>query len=132
MNGNIVLIPILAPFIGGIVTLIIPRKVRLVRELLSIIILIASLIVSIQIFIHTKMFGSIPISADLMGTHLDLLATPLSSFILLAAVFLALLVCIYSITMMRDTPRVNQYYTYSLWAITSSAIPKRDRSPSIP
>jgi len=122
MNGNIVLIPILAPFIGGIVTLIIPRKVRLVRELLSIIILIASLIVSIQIFIHTKMFGSIPISANLMGTHLDLLATPLSSFILLAAVFLALLVCIYSITMMRDTPRVNQYYTYSLWAITSSAI----------
>ena len=122
MNGNIVLIPIIAPFIGGIVTLIIPRKVRLVRELLSIIILIASLIVSIQIFIHTKMFGSIPISANLMGTHLDLLATPLSSFILLAAVFLALLVCIYSITMMRDTPRVNQYYIYFLWAITSSAI----------
>lgn len=115
MNSNILLMPILIPFIGGIITLFIPKKIKIAKELLTLAVLLVCLISSIQIFLHT--FGG----NRLWATNY-LVATPLSSFILLAAMVLSLLVTIAFAFNKYWQLAKGHFYTYSLWAITATAI----------
>jgi NADH:ubiquinone oxidoreductase subunit 5 (subunit L)/multisubunit Na+/H+ antiporter MnhA subunit len=107
---NILLYPIILPFIAGIFCLLTPKKVR---ETLAIIGSLSTFGLTIWFF-----FGKIP--------HYRLLTTgyfrfdSLSSFVLVAIGLFGFLITLYSLRYMAGKSRLREYYTYLLWTIGSS------------
>jgi formate hydrogenlyase subunit 3/multisubunit Na+/H+ antiporter MnhD subunit len=120
---KILLIPVLLPLIAGFVMLFLPKKIRLLSKVITLIISAFVFVKSIQIFAlgPANYTWSIFQKGDL---ELDLLlsAKPLGAFILMFAMGFGLLITLYSLKSMARAKRgVNLYYGAILLAIGGSA-----------
>jgi len=120
MDASILIWIISLPFIVGVITLLIPEKVRGVREALSLAATIACFIMSILIFAGRELVfvrDWIP----QLGINFSLRAYPLSSFILIFIYLFGLLTSFYSLRFMWGKKRLREYYAYILFTVGASA-----------
>ncbi|MDH4196705.1 MAG: complex I subunit 5 family protein, partial [Candidatus Aminicenantes bacterium] len=102
--------PILVPAAAAILVLLIPRGVKLVREVLSV---AASLVV---LYLGFALFGvkTLEFRRPWLGLGIDfeLRLYHFSAFILLALAGFLVLIVLYSTVKMRASPRIREYYAY--------------------
>ena len=103
---NMLLYPIVLPFLIGIICLILPRKFKGAIETLAIFGSLLTFALTISIFL----MASQPASEYLMLDNL-------SRFILLAIGLFGFLITLYSLKFMTANSRLNEYYGYILWTI---------------
>jgi NADH-quinone oxidoreductase subunit L len=104
------LLPILLPAVLTVVLLLIPRGVRLLRELLAV---GGSGVLLYYAFVFFSV-KNLDLSIPWLGLGLDfeLRLFQFSSFILLALAGFLLLIAIFSTVKMKNEPRVREYYAY--------------------
>jgi NADH-quinone oxidoreductase subunit L len=104
------LLPILLPTVLAVVLLLIPRGVRLLRELLAV---AGSGVLVYYAFVFFSV-KNLDLSIPWLGMGLDfeLRLFQFSAFILLALAGFLLLIAIFSTIKMKDEPRVREYYAY--------------------
>jgi len=113
--------PIVVPAVAGFLCLLIPRKVRIAREVLAVAATLWTFLLTTQIFRGGERFlqqdwlklGTLAVSFDLSASHL-------SSFVLMFIGFFGLAVASYSATYMFKSPAGNRYYAYLLWAVAAA------------
>jgi len=102
--------PILVPAAAAILVLLVPRGVKLVREVLSV---AASLVV---LYLGFSLFGvkTLEFRRPWLGLGIDfeLRLYHFSAFILLALAGFLVLIVLYSTVKMRTSPRIREYYAY--------------------
>jgi len=102
--------PILVPAAAAILVLLVPRGVKLVREILAV---AASLVV---LYLGFALFGvkSLEFRRPWLGLGVDfeLRLYHFSAFILLALAGFLVLIVLYSTVKMRNSPRIREYYAY--------------------
>ncbi|HEA46848.1 MAG TPA: NADH-quinone oxidoreductase subunit L [bacterium] len=108
---NILLYPIILPFIIGIFCLLTPKKVR------ETLVIIGSLLT----FGLTVWFFFGKIAPDRLPTTGYFRFDSLSSFVLLAIGLFGFLITLYSLKYMAGKNRLREYYTYLLWTIGASS-----------
>jgi formate hydrogenlyase subunit 3/multisubunit Na+/H+ antiporter MnhD subunit len=122
MIPNILLVPVLLPMAVGLITFLFPRKDRWVRGILAVLTAAAALAAAIWIFVGRDVAFRFPLFAlGRVSFDFDLLATPLSSFILIFAAGFALLAAIYSLSYMAGKNRYREYYALYLFALGGTA-----------
>ena len=109
---NVLFYPILIPAVAGLLALLIPKKVRGVREAIVLIATLLTLALAIGNFNGTESFHAPWVSA--YGLEFTLRLYHFSSFILLAIAGFSLLVALYSVVFMANHEHSNQYYGYLL------------------
>jgi formate hydrogenlyase subunit 3/multisubunit Na+/H+ antiporter MnhD subunit len=121
MNLSILLIPLLLPLAVGIVILFIPKVLKWVRETLTFITMVITFAAVIKIFLMKEAsFRFSIVEIGKFNLSLDLLASPLASFILLFATGFGLLVSLYSFRYMEGKGRLREYYSFLLFAVGGS------------
>jgi NADH-quinone oxidoreductase subunit L len=113
MNKYIYLL-ILLPLISGLLSFFIPKKIKGIKEMFSLIITLVNLLIAI------KLFGNnITFSLPWLGHTIDfsLRLYHFSSFIILAAAGFSFLITLYSVVFMKDKNCLNQFYAYFLISI---------------
>lgn len=118
---NPLLWPIVIPAIAGFLCLLVPRKVRAVRELLAIVATLWTFLLTIQIFRGGEIwlrqgwleFGFLSVSFDLR-------AYQFSSFVMMFIALFGLAVASYSASYMAKKPSARSYYVYLLWTVSAS------------
>ncbi len=106
----------------GIVTLLIPRKVKTVREILALLTTGFVFVVAIWIFLKgSSPFQMLLINLGEFSLSFDLLVTPLASFIFLFASGFSFLIAVYSIPFMAETTRLRTYYAFLLFTVAGSS-----------
>lgn len=118
MSATILLWPILFPAAMAVVLLLIPTRVRLVREILSVLSSGALLYLGFMLFSRKNL----SLVSDWLGTgiNFDLRLYHFSAFILLALSGFLFLICLYSAVKMQNHPRVREYYAYVFLAAAFS------------
>jgi formate hydrogenlyase subunit 3/multisubunit Na+/H+ antiporter MnhD subunit len=116
-----ILVPIVVPAIAGGICLLIPRRVKFVREVLTLAGLVWAFVATLQLF------GQWPMSftrnwVDLGGftIQFDLLLSQFSSFIILFIALFGLAVAIYSLSWLTKEYDGRRYYTFLLWTVAAS------------
>lgn len=118
---NPLLWPIVIPAVGGFLCLIIPRKVRVVREVLALGATLWTFVLTIQIFRGGEQFLQQDwLKWDTFVVAFDLRAYHFSSFVLMFIGFFGLAVASYSASYMAKSDVGNRYYAYLLWAVATS------------
>lgn len=121
--NSILLIPILLPTLAGLLSLLLPKRVRMIHEILAMV--ASSLSLAVSLFIFTRQGLRFTVDWFSIGTQFtvqfDLLAGAFGSFILLGACAFALLITIYSLIYMRGRERVPEYYAFLLLTLGMSA-----------
>lgn len=102
----------------AVVLLLIPTRVRLVREILSVLSSGALLYLGFMLFSRKNL----SLVSDWLGTgiNFDLRLYHFSAFILLALSGFLFLICLYSAVKMQNHPRVREYYAYVFLAAAFS------------
>jgi formate hydrogenlyase subunit 3/multisubunit Na+/H+ antiporter MnhD subunit len=122
MSFNILLVPILLPLAAGVLILFIPKILKWVREILTFLAMVVIFAVAIKIFLLKDVAYSFSIlEMGKFNLSLDLVTSPLSSFILIFITGFGLLVSLYSLRYMESKPRLREYYAFLLFAVTGSA-----------
>ncbi|MCK4597774.1 hypothetical protein KAU04_07020, partial [bacterium] len=119
---NPLLWPIVVPAVAGFLCLLIPRRVRVVREVLALVATVWTFVVAIQIFRGGEyflqqdwlQFGSFAVAFDLR-------AYQFSSFVLMFIGFFGLVVASYSAAYMAKSDVGKRYYTYLLWTVAAAS-----------
>ncbi len=110
MTPKILLLPILLPAVLAVVLLLIPKGIKLLREILAV---AGSAVLVYYAFVF---FGVKTLELRVpwlgMGIDFELRLFHFSSFILLALAGFLLLITLYSTIKMKDAPRVREYYAY--------------------
>jgi formate hydrogenlyase subunit 3/multisubunit Na+/H+ antiporter MnhD subunit len=113
--------PIVIPAVAGFLCLLIPRKVRGVREVLALLATLWAFLLTIQIFRGGEVWLRQPwLEFGSFTVGFDLRAYQFSSF---AAMFIALFglaVASYSAAFMFKHSATNRYYTYLLWTVAAA------------
>ncbi len=124
MNPNILLWPILAPVLAGVLALLVPKGVKWVREALAV---AASALVLYFAWTIFRVGGEgirlfVPWTS--FGIHFDLYAYHLPRFILLAAAGFEVLLALYSASFMQEKWRSKEYFAYFLFTagLTNGAV----------
>ncbi len=124
--GGYLLMPILLPLIGGLISLFVPKKVSWARGVLTLLFLSLSLLFGIRLFLAGNLTHNLRILSRLgwIGSGLDLalFANQFSSFILVAVILFGLLITLYSLRRMKKNLRENEYYAYLSWSVGLSAL----------
>jgi formate hydrogenlyase subunit 3/multisubunit Na+/H+ antiporter MnhD subunit len=110
MTGSTLLVPILFPAAVAIVLLLIPTRVKYVREVLSVIASIAMLYLGWAFFQVKSLAWKVDWLG--MGVDFDLRLYHFSAFILLGLTGFLFLITLYSSVKMRGHARIREYYTY--------------------
>ncbi|MDI6839708.1 MAG: proton-conducting transporter membrane subunit [bacterium] len=110
---------ILLPFVLGGIIFVIPKRVKGVREALTIAVTLTCLVISIYIFRLGDTTFTIKWIPGL-GIKFSLRAYHFSSFILLFISLFGLLISIFSFKFMQDVERLSEYYAYFLFTIGAS------------
>ncbi len=113
MNGAILAYPIILSFIAGLVCLFIPKRIKALREVVSLIATLGCLIISFQLFAKR------PIGWQ-FNNAMVLLLDNLSGFILIATCLFGFLIVLYSVGFMAEKNRLKEYYTYILWTVSAT------------
>ena len=110
MTPKMLLLPVLLPAALAVVLLLIPKGVRLLRELLAV---AGSGVLVYYAFVFFSV-KNLELDAPWlgMGLNFELRLFHFSSFILLALSGFLLLIAIFSTVKMKDAPRVREYYAY--------------------
>ncbi|MEN6311301.1 MAG: proton-conducting transporter membrane subunit, partial [Acidobacteriota bacterium] len=110
MTPKMLLLPILLPAVLAVVLLLIPKGIKLLREILAV---AGSAVLVYYAFVF---FGVKTLELRVpwlgMGIDFELRLFHFSSFILLALAGFLLLITLYSTIKMKDAPRVREYYAY--------------------
>ena len=112
MTPHSLLWPILLPAVAAVLTLLVPRHVRLVREFLAVVSAAAVLVLAFLLFsakslvYQTSWLGP--------GIEFKLRLFHFSSFILLGLAGFLFLIVLYSTVKMKNAPRIREYYAYIL------------------
>ena len=118
MNANVLLIPVILPLAGGILCLLIPKKVRWFRESLTLLIATLSTISAFFMF-----FREIPglhydfLEFEKFNLHLNMVISPMSAFILLFITGSVFLVSIYSLSYFSRDNNPKEYPAFLLLAL---------------
>ncbi|MCR4409259.1 MAG: proton-conducting transporter membrane subunit [Candidatus Saccharicenans sp.] len=118
MSPTTLLWPILFPAVVAVVLLLIPSRVKYLREVLSVLSSGALLYLGFALFSQRNL----SLVADWLGLgiNFDLRLYHFSSFILLALSGFLFLICLYSAVKMHNHPRVREYYGYVFLAAAFS------------
>lgn len=110
--------PILFPAAVALALLLIPSRVRYVREILSVLSSGALLYLGFLLFSQRHL----SLASDWLGLgiNFDLRLYHFSAFILLALTGFLFLICLYSVVKMKNHPRVREYYGYIFLAAAFS------------
>ncbi|MBC7348655.1 MAG: NADH-quinone oxidoreductase subunit L [Candidatus Aminicenantes bacterium] len=119
MSPTILLWPIFFPAAVAVVLLLIPSRVRYVREILSVLSSGALLYLGFLLFSQRNL--SLVSDWLGLGINFDLRLYHFSSFILLALAGFLFLICLYSVVKMKNHPRVREYYGYVFLAAAFSS-----------
>jgi NADH-quinone oxidoreductase subunit L len=111
MTDYIILLPIALPFVAGILTLLIPKRLRGVKETIALLATAATLWLSIKLF-RENISWSVPWLG--FGIEFTFRLYHFSAFIVLAISAFAFLFVLYSCSFMRDKLHLNQFYCYLL------------------
>ncbi len=111
MTDSIILLLIAIPLIAGILTLLVPKRLRGVKEAIALLATAATLGLSIWLFRQ-----NITLSVPWVGFGIEFAFRlyHFSAFIVLAASAFAFLFVLYSCSFMWDRPHLNQFYCYLL------------------
>ncbi len=118
---NPLLWPIVVPAIGGFLCLLIPRKVRVVREFLALAATLWTFLMAIQIFRGGEQFlrqewlqlGTLSVTFDLRAYHF-------SSVVLMFIGLFGLAVTSYSTAYMYKSQVGRRFYVYLLWTVAAA------------
>ncbi|MGZ4886354.1 MAG: NADH-quinone oxidoreductase subunit 5 family protein [Candidatus Aminicenantales bacterium] len=110
MTPKMLLLPILLPAALAVVLLLIPRRVRLLREILAVAGSSVLVYLAFALFAVKNLEFSVPWLG--MGIDFELRLFHFSSFILLALSGFLFLITLFSTVKMKDAPRVREYYAY--------------------
>jgi len=118
MNPTTLLWPILFPAAVAVVLLLIPSRVKYLREILSVLSSGALLYLGFMLFSQRNL----TLVSDWLGLgiNFDLRLYHFSAFILLALSGFLFLICLYSAVKMQNHPRVREYYSYVFLAAAFS------------
>ena len=111
MTDKILLLPILIPLAGAILTLIAPKKWRYVKETLALISTAAALLMAAVLFKKDINFSA-PWAG--FGFEFSLRCYSFSSFITLAAAFFGFLIALYSCAFLINKSYAKSFYAYFL------------------
>lgn len=109
------LYPIILPLVAGIVCLLAPKGLQLMRAIFALLVAILTFISTILLFAAKPPIG-VAITAYQGWLRVD----TLSAFILLAVGFFGVIIALYSISFMKGKQRQNEYYAYTIWTIGAS------------
>ncbi|HAR35376.1 MAG TPA: proton-conducting membrane transporter [Acidobacteria bacterium] len=118
MSPTILLWPILFPAAVAVVLLLIPFRVRYVREILSV--LSSGALLYLGFLLFSQRHLSLVSDWLGLGINFDLRLYHFSSFILLALTGFLFLICLFSAVKMKNHPRVREYYGYVFLAAAFS------------
>jgi len=110
MTPKMLLLPILLPAVLAVILLLVPRTVRLVREVLAVAGAAVLLYYGFVFFSLKTLELRIPWLG--MGIDFDLRLYHFSSFILLALAGFLFLIALYSTVKMKGAPRAREFYAY--------------------
>jgi formate hydrogenlyase subunit 3/multisubunit Na+/H+ antiporter MnhD subunit len=110
MTPKMLLLPVLLPAVLAVALLLIPKGVRLLRELLAVAGSTVLLYYAFVFFSVKNLELSVPWLG--MGIDFELRLFHFSSFILLALSGFLVLITLFSTVKMKDAPRVREYYAY--------------------
>ena len=111
MTDSIILLLIAIPLVAGILTLLVPKRLRGVKEAIALLATAATLGLSIWLF-KQNITWSVPWVG--FGIEFAFRLYHFSAFIVLAASAFAFLFVLYSCSFMWDRPHLNQFYCYLL------------------
>ena len=122
MSSNILYIPILLPLGVGVLALLLPGKVKWIRETFALIVSGVVLAATFWIFSGKAK----PISKSLLeigrfNLRFDLVSDTLSAVILMFVAGFCFLICLYSLTHMRDSKHKKGFYAFLLFALGGSS-----------
>jgi NADH-quinone oxidoreductase subunit L len=110
MTPKMLLLPIVLPAALAVVLLLIPRGVRLLREVLSVAGAAVLAYVAFALFNVKNLEFSVPWLG--LGIDFELRLYQFSAFILLALAGFLVLITLYSTSKMKDAPRAREFYAY--------------------
>jgi formate hydrogenlyase subunit 3/multisubunit Na+/H+ antiporter MnhD subunit len=111
VNNNTLLLPILVPFIAGVITLLLKSRGGLLKEAIALATTAFTLVFAIT-FYNNEMGLLLPWAG--FGMEFLLRLYHFSSFILLAVSGFAMLVVLYCCSFMKGKDKLNQFYAYLL------------------
>lgn len=114
MNGSILLLPIIFPIAASLLLLVIPKRIRRAKEVVSLIVTIIILSASIMMFDKELNFDA-PWGG--FGFDMTLRLYHFSSFIFLAVSGFAFLITVFSYAFMKDKENSKLFYVYFLLTV---------------
>jgi len=121
--GEILLYPILLPLLGGIIILLLPKKVKSLWGIVASLFTFLSFLFSGLLSLFPTLLLSFPqIQWPKVGWEFLLTSEPFRNFILLGTFFFGFLISLYSIRKMARNQRLREYYVYFLWTIAFSGL----------
>jgi len=110
MTPNMLVWPILLPALIAVISLLIPKRIKFLREALSLLASVVILYLGFAFFSVKNLEYRLPWLGQ--GIHFELRLYHFSSFILLGLSGFLFLITLYSIVKMKDHPRIREYYAY--------------------
>ena len=122
-SPRILLLPIFVPLVLGIFSLLVPRRLKWVREVITLVGIASVLTISAGILGSGRIEyrGFILLDWEGMRIAFDLLSYHFSSLMLLGSAFFGLLISLYSIRAVEENPRAGEYYAYLLFTLSAVA-----------
>jgi formate hydrogenlyase subunit 3/multisubunit Na+/H+ antiporter MnhD subunit len=117
---------IVIPIVAGVVCLLIPKKVKYVREGVAVLVASAVLVLGVIAFMNRPLTWDSPLGRAVCSTEAGaasdvpsplLIQDDLSGMVLLGVGFFSVLIGLYSIRGAADVTGSRQYYAYFLWTI---------------
>lgn len=110
---------IFVPIVGGLICLLIPNRVKILKEIIALIVSFIVLVIGITIFKEkgAVLSRDLGLLTQLLGIKFDLRVNYLNSFILMFITLFGFLIALYSIKFMSGKERLNEYYAYLLFNI---------------
>ena len=108
---NILLLPIIIPFIAALIVLLAPSRTRFIKEGLSLLATLACVIISFSLF-KKSMVYALPWAG--FGIDFNLRLDHFSGFILAASAGFSFLISLYCTSFMQARSGSKQFYAYLL------------------
>jgi len=116
---SILFYSVFLPILGGLICLLIPGRIKIVKEIIALLSSYAALVLGILIFrsgsaVFVKDLGFL---TGFLKIDLDLRADSLNSFIVLFIALFGFLITLYSLKLMPGKERSNEYYAFLLFNV---------------
>lgn len=117
-----ILIPIVIPAIGGGLCLLLPRRVKGVREAISLVALAWALVAALRLFRGIDLTYTVDwLVLDGLKVEFDLLANHFSTFVSFFVTLFGLAIGLYSLPWLAKQHDGRRYYALLLWTVAASS-----------